>query len=497
LSPVKRSFTFWSLLAVGLLLLGLGLRLVDLTDQPLDFHPTRQLRGAIIARSLYYQLEPDIDPVDRQQALANTRAVGQYEPPLLEALVALSYRAVGGEYLWIANIYSALMWLIGGIFLYDLARRMTSPPGAVLALGYYLILPFAVQASRAFQPDPAMVMWIILACYALYRWSETPTWKWALLAGLFGGIAALTKIMALFVLAAVAVVVVLATLGVRRFWRSPQVWVMALLILLPPAAYYLGSQGYATDYLEDRTVTFGRLLLDPGFYVRWISLAQDLVGLAAILLGLVGVVISKPRSRVFLAGMWVGYLAYGLFFNYYMYTHSYYHLQLVPVIGLSLAPLGELLYERIRLQPKAWQVVSGGAILVLVFYLVTLSVVERRAADYRQEPAYWQEIATALPRDGRIIALAQDYGLRLMYYGKQNISLWPPRGERQLATLRGQNKAFADYFANKTEGKDYFLITAFKQLEDQPDLEGYLKENYPLMAEGSGYLLYDLKNPLN
>ncbi len=156
--------------------------------------------------------------------------------------------------------------------------------------------------------------------------------------------------------------------------------------------------------------------------MRWLSLAQDLVGLAAILLGLVGVVISKPRSRVFLAGMWVGYLAYGLFFNYYMYTHSYYHLQLVPVIGLSLAPLGELLYERIRLQPKAWQVVSGGAILVLVFYLVTLSVVERRAADYRQEPAYWQEIAAALPSDGRIIALAQDYGLRLMYYGKQNIS---------------------------------------------------------------------------
>jgi 4-amino-4-deoxy-L-arabinose transferase-like glycosyltransferase len=484
------------LLAILLLLVGFGLRLYDLTDQPIDFHPTRQLRGAILARSLYYQMAPGIDAAAVQKAVDNQKALGQYEPPILEALVALTYLAAGGEYLWIANIYSALLWIIGGVFLFDLARRMTSPPGAILALGYYLVLPFAVQASRSFQPDPAMVMWIILAFYALYRWGEAPTWKWAVLAGLFGGAAVLTKIMALFILAVVASVVVLTSLGFRRFWRSPQVWVMLILMVLPPAIYYLGSQGYVSDYLEDRTVTFGQLLLSPGFYMRWLSLAQDLVGLGAILLGLIGVVISRPRNRLFLAGMWAGYLVYGLFFNYYMYTHSYYHLQLVPVIGLSLAPVGELIYTRVRQQSKAWQVVFAGAILVGVFYLSAVPVTERNATDYRQEPAYWQGIAANLPGDGRIIALTQDYGLRLTYYGGQNISLWPPRGERQLSGLRGQNKAFEEYFAGKTEGKDYFLITAFKQLEDQPDLKSYLKENYPLIADESGYMLYDLANPL-
>jgi hypothetical protein len=194
--------------------------------------------------------------------------------------------------------------------------------------------------------------------------------------------------------------------------------------------------------------------------------------------------------------MWTGYLAYGMFFNYYMYTHSYYHLQLVPVIGLSLAPVGEMLYTRVRQQSKAWQAIFAGAILVVVFYLSAVPVTERNATDYRQEPAYWQGIAANLPGDGRIIALTQDYGLRLMYYGGQNISLWPPRGERQLSGLRGQNKTFEEYFAGKTEGKDYFLITAFKQLEDQPDLKSYLKENFPLIADESGYMLYDLANPL-
>jgi hypothetical protein len=37
----------------------LAIRLYDLTDLPLDFHPTRQLVSAIKARGLYYETQPD------------------------------------------------------------------------------------------------------------------------------------------------------------------------------------------------------------------------------------------------------------------------------------------------------------------------------------------------------------------------------------------------------------------------------------------------------
>ena len=49
----KRAFLL-TLLVIGILLLGLGLRLYDLTDQPIDFHSTRQLRNAVVARAIYY-----------------------------------------------------------------------------------------------------------------------------------------------------------------------------------------------------------------------------------------------------------------------------------------------------------------------------------------------------------------------------------------------------------------------------------------------------------
>src|SRR5512137_2768642 len=100
------------LLVCGLSLLGLGLRLYDLTDQPIDFHPTRQLRGAIVARGMYYEMSPNADPQTRQLAQAFSESTGQYEPPILERVVAITYLLIGQEHFWIARIYNSLFWII-------------------------------------------------------------------------------------------------------------------------------------------------------------------------------------------------------------------------------------------------------------------------------------------------------------------------------------------------------------------------------------------------
>lgn len=481
-------------LAVGLLLLGTGLRLYDLTDQPLDFHPTRQLRGAIIARGMYYQMLPSADPEVREQAISFWYSTGQYEPSVIEKLVAYTYRGMGEENLWVARLYTSLFWVIGGIALFDLARRMTSGSlgAALVTLGYYLILPFAVQASRSFQPDPGMVMWLILSVYSLYRWSEKPGWKWAILAGILGGIAVLIKVVAVYILAAAAVAVVLVTLGWKRSLRSPQVWVMALLMVAPPILYYMGRQGRAADYLEGWTLSLSHLLLQPSLYVRWLILVQNLVGFTVLLLSLLGVLISSSRSRALLGGLWVGYGLYGLFLPYQMYTHSYYHLQLVPIIALSLAPVAQMVLEKIYQQGKLWQFLFTGVVLVGLAYPTWLGIYEQKRVNYRNEPAYWQEIASYLPTDGKVLALTQDYGYRLMYYGWRKVILWPNRGEQKLAEMRGVSKEFEEAFAKRTEDKSYFLITAFGQFNDQPALKQTLYDHYPLIAEGDGYLIFDL-----
>ena len=59
MNQIKRNFSIELSLVLSLLILGAVLRFYDLTDPPLDYHPSRQLRGAIIARSIYYQILPN------------------------------------------------------------------------------------------------------------------------------------------------------------------------------------------------------------------------------------------------------------------------------------------------------------------------------------------------------------------------------------------------------------------------------------------------------
>ncbi|HET7143016.1 MAG TPA: glycosyltransferase family 39 protein, partial [Anaerolineales bacterium] len=175
----------WFVTLIVLLALGGLLRLLDITDPPLDFHPSRQLRNSLVARNIYYSILPTA--TDEEKALTESfaRSVGQYEPPVIETIVALSYFVTGGETIVATRIWEVFFWLAAGIALFDLMRRATSHWAALFALAYYLILPFSVQASRSFQPDPLMTSAFVAGIYFLYRWSEEQSWKSALWAGIF------------------------------------------------------------------------------------------------------------------------------------------------------------------------------------------------------------------------------------------------------------------------------------------------------------------------
>ena len=534
-----------SALTLIIFALGIGLRLYDLTDQPIDFHPTRQLRGAIVARGMYYQMVPEAvlaaDPALRQQAMAFWASTGQYEPPILERMVALTYLVIGEEQFWITRLYNTAAWMIAGLALLGLARRMLAqnllPSGpsaklaAIAALAYFMALPFSVQASRSFQPDPGMVMWLALFAYALIRWEELwrenrsepassrarKGWKWALLAGAFAGMAVLTKAVVAYTIAGAALAVLIYSSwsqsagladqtppkngkrlmqALGSLLRSPQVWVIALLALIPTLVYYFSRGGRAAEYFSSWTLALSHLLIEPTFYLRWANLVQSLLGWWALLLALAGIILASPRSRALLIGLWAGYLAYGLFLPYQMYTHSYYHLQLVLIVALSMAPAIQVLTAWIARQSAlAWKIAGAAAALILLAWLSWQALVPLYGQDYRSEPAYWQEVASYLPADGKIMALTQDYGYRLMYYGWRKVTLWPNRGEQNLSKLRGSDKEFEAYFAKHTAEYAYFLITAFKQFEDQPDLKQYLYDHYAVTAETQGYLIFDLRSP--
>lgn len=480
----------WLPFLILVILLGLTLRLIDLNDPPLDFHATRQLRNCLVARNIYYQLLPDADSKLRELASSFERTVGHYEPPVIESLVAVTYLAVGRENFAIPRIWESLFWVLAGIALFDLARRAISPWAGLTALAYYLVLPFAVQASRSFQPDPLMTSAFVAGIYSLYRWSEERNWKWAIWAGIFLGFATLVKIVIAFFTGAAAVVLVLFTLR-KDFWKSKQVWVMILLLIVPSLTYYVFlHSGRSSEYFVNWSVALFKLISSSDFYSKWLAFLGSLFGLTVLFTSLAGALISSRRLCWLLMGLWIGYLAYGLTLPLQMYTHSYYHIQLVPVVALGLASVLDSLYKTAATQSVARRVVLVALVVAVIGFHSWVARSVLVAQDYRHEPEVWKKIGDAIPEDANVISLTQDYGYRLMLFAWRRVNLWPL--DTDLTEIRNQGRDPASRFEEIVAGDDYFLVTAFRQLDKQPDLKKIL-DQYPIAAEGDGFVLYDLR----
>ncbi|MCC6259782.1 MAG: glycosyltransferase family 39 protein [Anaerolineales bacterium] len=488
-SPLSQTRT-WFATFIILLALGGVLRLLDITDPPLDFQPSRQLRNSLVARDIYYSLLPTATDEEKTLTKQFASSVGQYEPPIIESIVAVSYFIAGGETIVVARIWETFFWLLAGVALFDLMRRASSPWAALIGLAYYLILPFSVQASRSFQPDPLMTSAFVLGVYFLYRWSEEQTWKWAIWAGVFLGLATLVKIVIAFFVGGAAVALVLFTLG-RDFWKSKQVWAMALIMILPALLYYVFlHHGRSTEYFFAWTVTLIQLITSADFYTKWLAFIGSLFGLTVIFLSVAGALIAMPRMRWLLISLWIGYLLYGLTLPFQMYTHSYYHIQLIPIIALGLAVVANPLVGSVT-SLGGVRSASFVALIVAVFgYQAWIARSVLVAENFRHEPAVWKNIGAQIPTAGETIALTQDYGFRVMLWGWKPVELWPL--VTGLSEIKKGEKDFSAEFADLTKDKAYFLVTAFGQLDKQPGLKKIL-DTLPLLSAGDGYVLYDLR----
>ena len=495
-----RFFAPRPLLAGALILLfglGLAIRLYDITNLPLDFHPTRQLLSALKARGMYDQDSPGIPEWQRQMALQQWRARAEIEPEVMERLVAFTYSWTG-ERLWVARIYSSLFWVIGGAFLFLLLQDMFSADAAVIALAYYLFFPYAVIASRAFQPDPLMVMWILAFWWAFHRWVQRPSWAFSILAGLLGGMAIFVKFVAVFFVIGAALGEALGRLPWRDLVRRAQLWVMILLGALPAAVYLfygLVLHGFLGRQFTGRFLP--QLLLSPQMYTGWFAEANLAAGAIPIMLGLLGLLAARDKSlRSHLIGLWAAYLLFGLFFDYAIATHDYYQEPLIPLVAVSLAAiLDPMMAALANLTRTRW--LRAAASLLLCYGLFATAWDTRaqlKSVDYRPQAAMWAEIGSILNHGPRVIALTQDYGVRLAYWGWQNATIWPNSGDLDYHAARGATFNFHQTFAALTQSKRYFVVTDFAELARQPLLQQQL-DRFAVLSKGDGYVILDLSRP--
>jgi hypothetical protein len=117
-------------------------------------------------------------------------------------------------------------------------------------------------------------------------------------------------------------------------------------------------------------------------------------------------------------------------------------------------------------------------------------------SDYRNEPAFWAEVADKLGHSPDVVSLTQDYGYRLDYWGWESSTAWLTSGDIGVRYLAGQNVDLMKNFTEDTAGKKYFLVTMFGELDKEPTVKDLLYKNYPIYAQGQYYVIFDLQHPL-
>ena len=321
----------------------------------------------------------------------------------------------------------------------------------------------------------------------------------ALLAGLFGGLAILIKFLAAFFVIGAALGLGLSRFTLRELMRNAQVWLMASIGILPAAAYLIYGifiGGYLSSQFSGRFIP--ELLLSPVNYLLWATKADLAAGGLFIMLGLIGLLlVQEVRLRSLMIGLWVAYLAYGLFFDYHVATHDYYHLPLIPIVAVSLSPLGDWFFAHLmESSPRPWMRGAMYFILFLGLSSVLWNVRDQmKVVDYRPEAAMWVEVGEGLA-DERVVALTQDYGSRLEYWGLKTAATWPYVGDINYIDARGGSFSFEELFNKYSSQRDFFLVTDFEELDRQLELKNRLFSSYLIHAQGDGYVIFNLRSPL-
>lgn len=501
-TPVDRRSTLLvgPLLVLVVVLAAVALRLVNLSSSPDTFHPTRQYAGLVIAKARFLEGRPGVTSDERAAVTANARDAPRLEPRILEAVVAAGYGWLGGERLWLAGAISTLLWGVGGAGLFLLARRLAGELAAWVAMAYFLFLPYGVEASRAFQPDPAMVAFLVGSLLAIVRYSAQPTRGRLATAIVLSNIAVLVKPVCVFILVAVFIALAVEQHGLRGSLRRPASFVYLAGGTLPAASYYLygvlrGDQlsSFASSgFLPD-------LLRTGSFWEAW-SRQIGLTVLAPMaVLAVAGVWFAQTRrTRAFLAGAGIGYLVYGMVFSYHIHTHDYYQLPLIPIVGLGLGVTVEAAVRRVRRIQLPRPAAAVALAVAVLFGAVVLSS-GVRAARREAPPAVRLELALA-PEVGKLVGhstrtvmLSHDYGLRLSYAGNLGGSSWPQGPDVLFMALQGlEIPTAAEMFTELTSRADWFVVTAMEEFGRQPALQRLLACRARLVAVGEGYRLYNL-----
>ena len=493
------------LCAVLLIATAVSVRIYRVNNLPGDFQPSRQYNSAMMARAMYWLADPLTPDWKRAVAHGQMEQVMHAEPPLMETVSAKAYRVLGGERFWVPRSIGVVAWLIGGVFFWLLAQRFFTKEAVLLSAGFYLLSPFGILMSRNLQPDSLMIMGLLASAWATYRYFEAPSALRLAVSALVAGAAIYLKPGASqFAVIGMFVGMSLHSEGLRWTLADARVWLFCFVAVAPASVYFILQMTHAGSLPDILSGNFVPALYTTAYFWRaWAGNLVDVLGLPALMMGVVGLLmvpVGLPRALV--GGLAAGYVAQCFFTNLTTAMHEYWHLQVLPLAALGLGALSEPVWiELARVVPKR-ALNAIAPIVVAAWCVLGLRGASWIKAEYSDGdlPEIAREIGAAVDHSTSTVFLDYNDGTPTCYFGMYAGRRWPD-SQDQMFELRDGVPAYsaeerfrAKYAADKPK---YFIVSRnFQDFDQQSDLKAFLARSFPVLVRKNRYVIYDLRKAL-
>ena len=491
---------------VILFVFALAIRLYNLDKPMMEFFPTRQYHSALIAMKMY----------DADSAVYLKPAT--IEPPIMETMAVIGYKIAGKAILWFPRLLSVLFWLTGGIYLFRYVRLILNDSAALFSLFYFLFLPYAILASRSFQPEPLMQCMVLAGVYYMAKYTYDDTNATLAKATIACALAILVKPNSVLVLGMTFLFIAVPTYGIKNLLCNKKLILFCICCLIPGGMYYLYNLFISKTIGYQVGLQFvPSLYKSSAYWTGWPNRLFKVTGVLPVVLYLIGL-ISMPKSKAkwLCLGNLTGYILMGLIFNFAIHTHSYYQIIFLPWISVPLGYLFSNIATKALSIKNKKVLVAGSAFLFVVFSTIYAKPVMDMAHGKKNQflintgkylcgnPKFGSlfsthnsllndasEIGELIDHSTKNMLVCADYGYPLKYHGKfDGVPLFNDNVFYMLQ-LKSDINPKEKYLSHlETYNPDHIIITNSANYSNIDFFLDIISKYYYILKQAPGYTIY-------
>ncbi|MBI2031214.1 MAG: glycosyltransferase family 39 protein [Candidatus Levybacteria bacterium] len=406
-------------LLISILILGFVLRLYKFNNPVADWHSWRQADTSAVSRNFikygFYVLYPRFDDLSNVPSnfYDNPNGYRFVEFPIYNIIQAGLFKIFGiftiEQWGRLVSIFSSLL---AAIFMYLIVKKYQNNFAGMLALFFFIFLPYNVYYSRTILPDAMMLMTLLGGIYFFDLWLEKNS---KLKIYDFRFILSLILIASSFLLKPFALfftlplfVLALNKLGLS-FLKKWQLWIFLIFSIYPLILWRIwiiqNPEGIPrSDWLFNmNNIRFKGAFFSWIFEKRIATLILGSWGLPLFVLGLIQKV--KIKEHLFFLSFVISSLIYIFVVAGGNVHHDYYQIPIVPSLVIFLALGSEYL-----LKLNSSLIRRGfGLLLFAVCALFMFAFSWQSIRDYYNinNPAIvraGQAVNNLIPKDAKVIA---------------------------------------------------------------------------------------------